>query len=522
LRRLTGLFDLAGAAVCVYALGRYLGPHKIEDSYRFAGAIWRNRLPNGEILFLCGFVVAGGLAAALLTRALGEGRGRALAALCSRRRAVALCAVLAVAAVLSLHFWLLRPHFYEDEVGCGFAARVLTSGHLRLPSPPFAQGFASRFVADRGGQRLGLCAPVSAGLVALARALGPAGGLVYALCAGAIVLLCAGLARELSDDRAVAGLAALLCASSPMLLAMAATTTSAVLATLAGLGVARATVALARERTRRAYVALGVAVGLGLLIDPLTIGVIALVALPELAVTVSGGARGFAWTALSALPLVALAFGAGWPIPSALNSPETANLVGRTGALAARLVRANAWLFGWPCSLAPLALALLLGIDRRCRLPLCALLGVLVLGWLFPDLDSATAGSRLLLPALPFAAVLSAHALVRARDRLGRWPLVAALACQIVAFAGFWRLCALPQLRALAVRQVTVAARAAGVQPPALVLCPGEVDYLPPALSAADPILYVREEQAGYARVAAPGRRLYRFDPVAGKVVPAN
>ena len=131
--------------------------------------------------------------------------------------AVAVLALMTAAASLwiAVDVFETIPHV-EDEFAYLWQAKVMAGGRLALPSPPEPESFLVPFVVDHQGIRFGKYSP---GWPA-ALAVGVAAGAPYwinPLLAGLAVWLTFGLGRRLAGD--LAGLlAALLTATSPMLL----------------------------------------------------------------------------------------------------------------------------------------------------------------------------------------------------------------------------------------------------------------------------------------------------------------
>jgi hypothetical protein len=183
--------------------------------------------------------------------------------------------------------------------------------------------------------------------------------------------------------------------------------------------------------------------------------------------------------------------------------------------LGVALLRLNLWSFGWPLSLAPAALALVLGPTRRDLVLGLALGGLALRTLLDPHGAGALYGPTALLPALPILGALSARAIDRARAYAGAWPLTICVACLLVAGASFWRVVALGVATEQARHaDVLAAVRAEGATRAVITYDPLEVDYVPPALSLADPLIFLPDGSSAAAWQAAhKDRRAYRFYP---------
>jgi hypothetical protein len=184
--------------------------------------------------------------------------------------------------------------------------------------------------------------------------------------------------------------------------------------------------------------------------------------------------------------------------------------------LGVALLRLNLWSFGWPLSLALAALALVLDPTRR-DLALGLALGGLALRTLLdPHGTGALFGPTALLPALPILGALSARAIDRARAYAGAWPLTVCVACLLVAGASFWRVVALG-VASVQARHADVAAavRAEGIERAVIAYDPLEVDYVPPWLTIADPLIFLPDGTPAVTwQAARKDHHAYRFYPV--------
>src|SRR5262249_35359310 len=196
------------------------------------------------------------------------------------------------------------------------------------------------------------------------------------------------------------------------------------------------------------------------------------------------------------------------------------------GKLAAALVRLDQWLYGWPLSLAaPLGLLLLLGVGMREAVLLMPVCGLALIVFASPGAGGAVTGPLVLVPAVPLLAVATARVLARLRPRLGGWPLAAALAATLCAAGGFWRLAVLREAATQA-QQAAAPVRAVrdrGLESALILYAPGSLEYVPPALTLDDTIIFAREPAAPTVRAWLPGRRVWRyFFMGAGELVPSD
>jgi hypothetical protein len=536
------LASALGALVAVYALNPFVRAHKLDDRFHPVGPDAYARLAPGEALFVLGWLVAGGLAVALVARALGPAVGERVHALLARRALPLLAAGLAVLLVGALGVAFAHGPVAPEQTGCDLLARTMARGRVTVAALPASPALDHPFVAQAGGRRFGVCAPGQAALLLGARALGRAGFLVFGLAAAAVVLWAGQLARELSGDAASAGLAALMAAVSPALVCAGASAGAGLPAALVCLALARFALAFARRGRLLDAAAMGGGGGLGLLVAPLETAV---TALALAAVGLAAGdrdrlrarAHGLGVALAVALPF-ALALGAfhrattGRVLVSPLTylvhqrgglrfgfGPAPFGLPAHTlwaavGELAVALTRLDGWLLAWPLGLLALAAAVFARGPRRQAVTLAPLGGFAVVvllstsggGW-------AVGGPAALLPAVPLFLVAIACGLEPLRARLGGWPLTVALAATLVGAGTFWRVEVLRETAPVARRNVDPVAAAARqhIVTGAVLYPPTMIDAAPAPLGLGDPLLFLPTGDGTLAIELLPDRRLYRY-----------
>ena len=172
-------------------------------------------------------------------------------------------AALAVAG-LALRFHTLT----EDEKTYLFQAKLLLLGRLTTPVPAAADALWQPFIVESAGRWSGQYFWAQSALLALVLPL-HAAYVVPALEVGCTVYFTYRLAGEITEDGRAALVAALLVASSPIVLWTGATLLSASLATACGAVALWAVARLAKTRDATASCALGLSTGIGLHCRPL-------------------------------------------------------------------------------------------------------------------------------------------------------------------------------------------------------------------------------------------------------------
>jgi hypothetical protein len=542
------------ALILTQSLGAFATEHSLVNQLTQHGGRSALSLNPNEGRFFVAYALTAVPAAILLARAaarlrpaFGDG------AMLSRVKVpVAALALAALAMLLTEGIARVIEHtpLTDDEWVYLFQARCIATGHMSASFPQPQELFTYRFtVFTPDGRLAGVYPPGQPILLSIGQLVGHP-HLSQLVCVGGIVYLATRLADELAGAEA-AVLTAFLTATSPFLLCAAATHHNSVPTTLFAL------LAVRGALTMRP-VAVGIGVGGTFLCRPFD-GTIfgvgcALVMLAGLAVA-SERKRVIINSAIAlacALPFVAcylltnraltgdpslpayvvyskfyfgdvkiIGFGRG-----AFALTHTPDLA--FSKLIVAVARTTYWLFGWPLSLAPIALVLFgVPIGKRVGVVL-AFAGLLFAGYfLYVSSPVQDIGSIYHLPAMPLFAIVSAVAVLRARDQLGEgsrtWPLRLVWVSAALTLITFWPLQIL-QLRTVsgAAGRIARAGRELSAQGPVLIFFTGKLQpphdswvYFPPLPGPKqdDPALFVLDRGGNHAALAAqfPGRTAYRM-----------
>jgi hypothetical protein len=442
-----------GALFCAWFRAQAL-----DEPFRAYGNDVVNRQPAGEGGFFLGFAVFGTLAAVAAAvacrRAAGDWLARALERMAARpRRSVLALAALATlcAAAIGVAFW--HQNFTDDEYAYLFTAKLLRHGHISAPLRRFFQPSNYQFIVTANGRQFAIYGVLHAALLLPGLLLGLP-QLVPHLCAGVVVLACAGIAFELCSVRA-AVVAALAAATSPFLLLTCATMHNASTSTACCALFLWAGVRFERHLQLRDAVLAGIALGAAIhirILDALCYGgPFALYALARLATGPARARRSCGYAALGACALFGLAlylaanahltgdwrrtpydvFNQRWPngrmfgfgrgaMPAFTNPPQVA-----WSRLVVQVTRGSLWMFGWPVGLLP-ALA---ASPRRVASALVAFPVAVVSGYFLYFANSVhDTGPVYYLCALPALAALVAAGWEAIGAALSRSLQAAALA----------------------------------------------------------------------------------------------
>jgi Dolichyl-phosphate-mannose-protein mannosyltransferase len=221
------LWPAAAVAVGGYWLqDATIGPFAAVRRYGvLAGSYnWSVRIPPGEWAWYATLWL--GAAAAVALIAAWPGRRN----LPPRRTAMLGLAVFAVLLATAIRLLVIEgAPLADDERVYLFQAQVVAGGALTAPEPPCSEQFAPPFIGTLAGKWFGQYGYGHPAAFAVGEKVGlPA--LAPLLLAGVLVLLLFALTRELFDERA-AVVAALLAATSPLLVSTAATLLSQTTAT---------------------------------------------------------------------------------------------------------------------------------------------------------------------------------------------------------------------------------------------------------------------------------------------------
>lgn len=446
----------------------------------------------GEILLYVSFLVLGAPAALLFACAIDSvprGRTEPVPAEVSTTASLVVASLVAVIGAFAIGYWVTHfAWFTDDEQAYLYQAKLYQRGSLsgRVMEPlvllqhPFVVTVAPR--AD-GPHWTGVYPVLQPALMALSAKLGNI-HLSQLVCVGLIVYHTGRLASSLFVSARVGVIAAWLCAFSPMLLGLGATYHTSILATTLSIFALRLVLALLGEWRWTTGLGLGLTTGSIFLARPME-GTLCVLLVGGFLIVhwVQRGASGMPtrlrWLR-DLVPLLGYGLGGlvplgvfmcvnykhtGHPFHSAYNILEQViggffgfgddKMWGRshTPALALRqtlgaLVRMNAWLFGWPSSLALWFLALRSPFRTRAGLLLFGLSAVQLCAYMPLAFGSVhDFGSAYHVWHLPWVACISAHVIERLSER--RWRLFSrrsppvkalALGMTLAGLVAFWPL----------------------------------------------------------------------------------
>lgn len=446
----------------------------------------------GEILLYVSFLVLGAPAALLFAYAIDSVPRQGadpVPAEASPRFQLVLASLVAVVGAFAIGYWVTDfAWFTDDEQAYLYQAKLYQRGSLsgRVMEPlalfqhPFVVIVAPR--AD-GPHWTGVYPVLQPALMALSAKLGNI-HLSQLTCVGLIVYHTGRLASSLFESARVGTTAAWLCAFSPMLLGLGATYHTSILATTLSILALRLLLVLLKEWRWVIGLGLGLTTGSIFLARPME-GTLCVLLLGGFLIAhwVQRGASGTSFRLRwlrDLLPLTGYGTGGlvplgvfmwvnyqhtGHPFHSAYNILEQViggffgfgddKMWGRshTPELALRqtlgaLVRMNAWLFGWPSSLALWFLALRSEFRSRVGLLLFGLSAVQLCAYMPLAFGSVhDFGSAYHVWHLPWIASISAYVIEKLLERRGRLfgrrsPSVSALALgmTLAGLIGFWPL----------------------------------------------------------------------------------
>lgn len=557
--------EAIAALILIQSLGAFASEHALVNQLTQHGGRSALSLNPNEGRFFVAYALAAIPAAILLARAVSRirpafGDGASL----SRVRAPVVAIVLALLAMLlteGIAAVIEHTPLTDDEWVYLFQARCIASGHMSAAMPEPHEVFTYRFtIYTQDGHLAGVYPPGQPLLLAVGQLVGHP-HLSQLACVGGIVYVASRLSDELAGAE-TAVLTAILASTSPFLLCAAATYHNSVPTTLFALIAVRASIALATARDTgpraRNAAALGIGIGGAFLCRPfdgalfglgcaavvlsalrlpaerkrvVVAGAISLAcAVPFFAVyllanrAVTGDPLVPAYVAYSKLyfgDVKVVGFGRG--AFSVVHTPDLA-----FSKLVVALARTSYWLFGWPLSFLPLALPLFgVPLGRRVLVVLAMACALFAGYFLYVSSPVQDIGSIYHLPAMPLLAIVSAAAVLRARDSLpepGRtWPLRLVWISIGLALITFWPL-QLLQLRSTsgAAGRIARAGRELSANGPVLIFFTGKLEpphdswvYFPPLPSPAldDRAIFVIDRGGNHAAIAAqfPGRTAYRM-----------
>lgn len=525
----------------------------------------------GEILLYVSYLVLGAPAALLFAYAIDSvprPEADPVPAEPSLTSQLVLASLVAVVGAFAIGYFVTDfAWFTDDEQAYLYQAKLYQRGALSGPVMEPQVLFRHPFVvtvaphAD-GPHWTGVYPVLQPALMALSAQLGNI-HLSQLACVGLIVYNTGRLASSLFNSPRVGTTAAWLCASSPMLLGLGATYHTSILATTLSVCALRLLLHVLNDWRWVSGLILGLTTGSIFLARPME-GTLCVLLLGGFLVVrwLQRGRSGTTRWLPDLLPLVGYGLGGlvplgvfmvvnyehtGHPFHSAYNILEQVigeffgfgddKMWGRTHtpALALRqtlgaLVRMNAWLFGWPSSLALWFLALRSGFRTRVGLLLFGLSAVQLCAYMPLAFGSVhDFGSAYHVWHLPWIASISAQVITRLTKQRPRWygrrwpaAPVLALGMTLAGLVGFWPL---QIARWKAVSDIILgpvrAAEAATRGQKAIVLwsyyLPPEplrswVHY-PPAPDAEDRIIWARYYPAALVELvkAHPDRHIFGF-----------